>query len=187
VGRFKGIMVKNVLPNRRQALCGSLLLSVACAIPSRPGVAGGPDGVESEAGQVVVDWRTGLALYGMDPVAYFAVQRAVPGLPEFEVELAGRPWRFASSGNKAAFLAAPEAYVPAFAGYDPVAAGRAVAAPGNPLIWLIFEQRLYLFQELENRAAFAADPHPVIATALRHWPKLRQELDATGAIAGGAF
>jgi len=180
-------MVKNVLPNRRQALCGGLLLSVACAIPSRPGVAGEAGRVESEVGQVVVDWRTGLALYGMDPVAYFAERRAVPGLPAFEVELSGLAWRFSSSGNRAAFLAAPAAYVPGFAGYDPVAAGRAVAAPGNPLIWLTFEQRLYLFQQPENRATFAADPGPVIAAGLQHWPTLRRELDATGAIAGGAF
>ena len=138
-------------------------------------------------GQVVVDWRTGLALYGMDPVAYFAERRAVPGLPEFEIELSRVPWRFSNSGNQAAFLAAPATYVPRFAGYDPVAVGRAVAAPGNPLLWLTFEQRLYLFQRPENRAAFAADPRPVIAAGLEHWPALRQKLDATGATAGGAF
>lgn len=141
---------------------------------------------QAAAADVVVDWRTGLALYGIDPVAYFSQHRAVPGLPEWELDLSGVVWRFRNVGNRAAFASNPGVYLPQFGGYDPIAAARGVATAGNPLVWLIHEERLYLFHDQRARTAFAASPTAAIAAAQARWNTLRPQLDATGSIAGGA-
>lgn len=177
-------MVKNVLPNRRKMLLAGLLLPIALGRGSSSAVAGAEVRADGpvDAGDVIVDWRSGLALHGIDPVAYFSEGKAVRGLPEIEYLLAGVVWRFLNLGNRAGFAADPAAYLPRFAGYDPIAAGRGVATPGNPLIWLIHQDRLYLFYEARNRAAFAAGPESAIAAGLDRWPELRTQLDATGSI-----
>src|SRR5207244_12096850 len=81
--------------------------------------------------RVVVDRHTGLALYGVDPVAYFTERKPVPGRPEFEYSYAGAVWRFDNEGNRAAFAADPDVYMPRYGGYDPVGISRGLATPGD--------------------------------------------------------
>ena len=69
--------------------------------------------------RVVVDRHTGLALYGVDPVGYFTDGKPVPGLADFEYGYAGAIWRFHNEGNRAAFAADPDVYMPRYGGYDP--------------------------------------------------------------------
>ena len=103
--------------------------------------------------QIVVDRHSGLAISGFDPVAYFIDGTAVPGKDEFEHTFAGVVWRFRNEGNRAAFVADPELYMPRFGGYDPVAVARGVAVPGDPRLWLMSDERLYLFYSPEARDA----------------------------------
>ncbi len=119
---------------------------------------------------VVVDRHSGLALSGFDPVAYFTDGDAVLGRPELEATVARVTWRFRNEGNRAAFVANPETYMPQFGGYDPVAAGRQVATPGHPQLWLIADGRLYLFYSPQARAEFAAAPEKFAMKAERGWP-----------------
>src|SRR5262249_51341711 len=84
--------------------------------------------------RIVNDSNTGLAISGIDPVAYFTDRAALAGRPENEYRYAGVIWRFLNPGNQAAFVANPEVYLPRYGGYDPVAIGRGVAVPGNPLL-----------------------------------------------------
>jgi hypothetical protein len=58
--------------------------------------------------RVVVDRLTGLAIGGMDPVAYFTDKRPIPGRSDFEASVAGAVWRFRNDDNRAFFLAHPE-------------------------------------------------------------------------------
>ena len=122
--------------------------------------------------RVEVDPRTGLAIGGFDPVAYFAEHAPRLGRPDFEVDRYGVVWRFENPGNRAAFAAHPEVYRPQFGGYDPVAVGRGALVPGHPLVWAIVSERLYLFYSDEARASFLADPGRVIAIAARKWPQV---------------
>jgi len=126
--------------------------------------------------RVVVDPHTGLAIYGVDPVGYFTDRKPVPGRPDVEYRHAGAIWRFANEGNRAAFAADPDVYMPRYGGYDPVGITRGVATPGFPALWALFEQRLYLFYAPDARAAFLADPASVIASASAHWSAVRSEL-----------
>ena len=126
--------------------------------------------------RIVNDRHTGLAIDGYDPVAYFTDGAPTPGLPEFEHRLSGVVWRFRNQGDRAAFVQDPEVYMPAFGGYDPVALARGVAVTGNPTVWLISGDRLFLFYSLEDRAAFAADPERATAEAEARWPDVSSTL-----------
>ena len=61
-------------------------------------------------------------------------------------------------------------------GYDPVDLGRGVTYAGNPRLWLVAGQRLYLFGREENRDAFAADPARFLKDAATRWPILERGL-----------
>jgi hypothetical protein len=126
--------------------------------------------------QIVVDRNSGLAIIGFDPVAYFIDRAAVPGREQFEHAFAGAVWRFRNEGNRAAFAANPDVYLPRFGGYDPVGVGRGVAVPGDPRLWLIVGERLYFFHTPEARDLFSADAEAVVAAADSAWPAVRLTL-----------
>ena len=114
--------------------------------------------------RVVVDRHTGLALYGIDPVAYFTDRQAGRGTADLKLPIAGAVWRFDNEGNRAAFAADPDVYMPRFGGYDPVGvfarsgdAGLSGALGGTTSGFISSTARA--------RAAFIADPTAVIAAA----------------------
>ena len=125
---------------------------------------------------VVVDRNSGLAISGFDPIAYFTDRTAILGRGDFEYRHAGAVWRFRNSGNRDAFAADPDVYMPRFGGYDPLGIGRGAAVPGDPRVWLIAGERLYLFYSPENKAAFAADTGRAITAADREWPTVQLTL-----------
>lgn len=128
------------------------------------------------AGQVVANFYTGLAIDGFDPVAYFVGDEPSTGRADLEVRSGGGIWRFRNEGNRAAFSAAPDVYMPRFGGYDPVAIGRGVATPGNPLLWAIADKRLYLFYSVEAQAAFTRDPDAAVEAAERNWSEVLRNI-----------
>jgi len=126
--------------------------------------------------RIVVNRFSGLAIEGFDPVAYFVEGQPVRGLPDFEAMQGGAVWRFHNEGNRASFMANPEIYGPRFGGYDPVELVRGVTLAGNPMFWVISEQRLYLFNREANRDAFAAEPQRFLPQASTRWPELERDL-----------
>ncbi len=126
--------------------------------------------------RVVNDPHTGLAISGIDPVAYFTDGAPLLGRPDQEYRFAGVIWRFRNEGNRAAFIANPDVYMPRYGGYDPIALGRAVALPGNPLVWALVGERLYLFYDGEARARFLANPDEAILHADNKWPTVISDL-----------
>lgn len=125
--------------------------------------------------RVVTNHHTGLAIDGYDPVGYFLQSRPVAGKAGIETYQGGAIWRFSDERDREIFLAAPAIYGPQFGGYDPIdlAHGRIVA--GQPAIWLVSGQRLYLFSRAEHRDAFAANPSS-LADATDKWPALSRSL-----------
>jgi hypothetical protein len=126
--------------------------------------------------RVVVNRYSGLAIGGFDPVAYFTESLALLGLPDFEAAQSGAVWRFRNEGNRASFVSHPEVYGPRFGGYDPVDIGRGVTYAGSPRIWLIVDNRLYLFGREESRDAFAVNPGRFLKDADARWPVLEDGL-----------
>jgi hypothetical protein len=126
--------------------------------------------------RVVANRHTGLAIHGFDPVAYFVDGAPSLGRAGLEYRFAGVSWRFRNEGNRAAFAADPRVYMPRFGGHDPVAAGRGAGTPGHPGLWVIVENRLYLFHSAEARAVFMENSAEAIDAAERHWPEVLRTL-----------
>ena len=125
----------------------------------------------------MADHHTGLAIGGFDPVAYFVDAKPMLGRAELELRFAGAIWRFRNEGNRAAFAADPEVYMPRFGGYDPVAVARGASAPGHPELWLIDRQRLYLFYSAGRpRRPSSDDRERAIDAAERRWPEVLRTL-----------
>ena len=66
----------------------------------------------------------------------------------------GAIWRFANIGNRAAFAARPDIYMPQYGGYDPLGVARGLAVAGNPNVWLIAGEKLFLFYDGARRDKF---------------------------------
>ncbi len=126
--------------------------------------------------RIVVDWHTGLAIGGYDPVAFYTDGKPMPGNPDLEFAYGGTVWRFCNIGNREAFAARPDVYMPQFGGYDPLGVAHGVAVAGNPSVWLIAGGRLFLFYDRNRLETFTADPERIIGEAERNWPGVLRTL-----------
>jgi hypothetical protein len=126
--------------------------------------------------RIVVDWHTGLAIGGYDPVAFFTDHKPMAGSAGIELTHGDVVWRFCNIGNRAAFADRPDVYMPQYGGYDPVGVARGIAVAGNPNEWIVSGERLFLFYDAAAREKFIADPERVIAAALRKWPEVLKTL-----------
>jgi len=149
----------------------AVLAAVLMTLPAGP-----PAAVAATTERLVVDWHTGLAIGGYDPVAFFTDGRPVAGSANFELRYGGAIWRFRNVGNRDAFAAQPDIYMPKFGGYDPIGVTRGVAVAGNPNVWLISGERLYLFYDRARLEKFAGDADRLSAEAERKWPDVRRAL-----------
>jgi hypothetical protein len=123
-------------------------------------------------------WRTlsdgaddKLMLLGHDAVAYFTQNAALRGDPAIKAVHRGVTWRFASEANKAAFLAAPEKYMPQFGGFCANGINYAVpwGAGGGPNTWRIYRGKLYVFGGQVSRDQFEMDTELNLQRAHRYW------------------
>jgi hypothetical protein len=137
---------------------------------------GGTAAFANTTERVVSNPRTGLAIDGFDPVAYFVDEAARPGRQEFEFRYRGATWRFRNPGNRAVFADNPGDYEPRFGGYDPVAISRGSPTPGNAEIWLVLGQKLYLFYDPQTREDFMADTRRLAMLAESRWPDVLKVL-----------
>ena len=161
---------------RQERKSSQLWCAVAAILGAMAGFAGsGPGPASLQAAiteRLVANRYTGLAIDGFDPVAYFVDAEPRFGRADLEFRHAGATWRFVNAGNRAAFVADPEVYMPRFGGYDAIAVARGVATPGHPKLWQIADQRLYLFYSEEARSTFIQNPEGAIEAADRHWPEV---------------
>lgn len=104
------------------------------------------------AGDQYVD-PTGYAVSGYDVVAYFDLKQApvgqpqpaaVPGNKNITASYNGATFAFSSEANKAKFEANPEAYVPQYDGHCAYGVSKGGKVPGNPNLWRIVDDKLYL-------------------------------------------
>jgi hypothetical protein len=125
--------------------------------------------------RVAVDRISGVAISGYDPVAYFVTGEAVAGSSRYEIIWNGAAWRFANQGNRDAFLADPAVYAPRFGGYDADAVASGITTPGDPHVFAITGDRLFLFRDVGSRKDFLASPARAEA-AETAWPGLESAL-----------
>ena len=85
--------------------------------------------------------RSGGAIRGYDPVAYFTEGRPVQGKSAHRSEWIGATWSFASAENRAAFETNPEKYAPRYGGYCAWAVSQGYTASIDPEAWKIVTGR----------------------------------------------
>ena len=162
---------------KRKQYCAGVAAVAAFGVGLAALLLAGPSiATANTGGRIVVDWHSGLAISGYDPVAFFTEGKPTAGSADFELRYGGVVWRFANPGNRAAFAARPDVYMPRYGGYDPLGVARGVAVAGNANMWLILDERLFLFYDGTRRSEFAAQPDRVIAAADRKWPQLLRML-----------
>jgi hypothetical protein len=161
---------------KRKRLCAGFAASLAALVGVLMALLADLPAVAATTERLVVDWHTGLAIGGYDPVAFFTDGRPVAGSAAFEFRYAGAIWRFRNVGNRDAFAAQPDIYMPKFGGYDPIGVTRGVAVAGNPNVWLVAGERLYLFYDRARLVKFAGDADRLSAEAERKWPDVKRAL-----------
>ena len=142
--RYKDAM----LFTRRPATAACVL-----ALVSSSGTAAGP---------------TPVAIQGYDPVAYFTLQRATPGVARFEYDWDEHRWQFSTAQHRDLFRADPVRYAPQFANFCAVALARGEVLQANPEYWLISDGKLYLFGKAKGPELFRKDLKNNIERANQH-------------------
>lgn len=104
------------------------------------------------AGDQYVD-DTGYAISGYDVVSYWDLEQnpvgeaqPVPlaGDATITAEYNGATWAFANEQNRDRFLEDPAAFVPVYDGHCAYGVAQGGKVPGNPLLWRIVDDQLYL-------------------------------------------
>jgi YHS domain-containing protein len=155
---------------RRHALALGAMTFLAFLAGSLP-----PAPAAEMSERVAIDPVSGIAIFGYDPIGYFLEGRPVPGRAAFELNWHNAVWRFASKANLEEFQRAPEVFAPAYGGYDAEGVSRGVAALPDPTVFLMQDDRLFLFRSEEARERFTEDEGTLLA-ADDAWPKLAATL-----------
>ena len=104
------------------------------------------------AGEQFVD-QTGYAVSGYDVVAYRSLTanpvgqaqpEAVPGKASITADYNGATFAFATEENRAKFVENPAYYAPQYDGHCAFGVSKGGKVPGNPNLWRIVDDKLYL-------------------------------------------
>lgn len=148
------------LISRRSALG---LSAAALFIPALPLLA---------AGQRVATDRTGNAIDGYDTTAYWHIAAPLMGDPAHVVDWQGARWQFATQAAADAFAASPDAFAPQFGGHCTRAMSLGTVVNGDPEVWRIYHDKLYLFALPVGGERFDEGQDDMIAKAQAFWDTL---------------
>lgn len=124
----------------------------------------------AKSAEIYTGYFSSLAVGGYDPVAYFKAGKPVEGKAQFATEYKGTTWRFSSQENLDAFKADPTAYAPQYGGYCAWAVSQGYTASGDPNVWTIVNNKLYLNYDKSVQAKWEKDIPGFIAKADKNWP-----------------
>ena len=106
-----------------------------------------------------------VAIEGYDTVAYFAAEKAAKGSQQFAFVWNGAKWVFSNQENLDKFKKEPEKYVPQFEGYCPVSLTTGGNEKGDPKVWRVVKNRLYVFYNEAYAKRFDENPDGYIDLA----------------------
>ncbi len=149
--------------NKIKTLLGGLALSVSLT------------GAALAAGVEVNASSTGLALQGYDPVAYFTEGAPTKGSYKITSVYEDTTYRFSSEANKATFEADPEAYLPKYGGYCALGTAMGVKVDGDPTIWRIVDDELYLNLSSDIQERWFGDIPGYVEKADTKWTEIEDK------------
>jgi YHS domain-containing protein len=116
--------------------------------------------------------RSGVAIQGYDPVAFFTEHAPVKGMPQFASKYNGATYEFASRQHKDLFEQEPAKYEPQFGGYCAYGVSRNKLAPIDVEAFQIVDGKLLLQYSKGVRDDFNEDQKGNLSKANRNWPGL---------------
>ncbi|MEQ6250151.1 YHS domain-containing (seleno)protein [Sulfitobacter sp. HNIBRBA3233] len=132
------------------------------------------------AGEQYVD-DTGFAASGYDVVAYFALPQnpvgqsqpaPVPGNRDITADYNGATFAFSSVENRDRFLADPAKYAPQYDGHCAFGVAKGGKSPGNPTLWRIVDDKLYLNVSRNVAGFWEGDISGNLDRSESNWPSL---------------
>ncbi len=126
----------------------------------------------AEPSEIFTALVPGVGAGGYDVVAYHSGAGPTRGSSGFTARWKGATWRFANAQNRAAFVAEPERFAPAYGGHCAWAAAQGYKAKGDPRNWRVVEGRLFLNYDDAVQRMWEADIPSFIRKADAGWPDL---------------
>lgn len=146
------------------------------------------------AGPQFVD-KNDFAVSGYDVVAYRSLAQApvgqsqpeaVPGRADITAEYNGAVFAFASEANRDTFLSNPAHYAPQYDGHCAYGVSKGGKVPGNPHLWRIVDDKLYL-NITRNVVGFWEEDIPGnLQKAENNWVSIEPKPASTNPIPGFA-
>ncbi len=128
--------------------------------------------VYAESGKHVNVGSNKVALSGYDTVAYFKENKAVSGDPQYQAQWKGVKWYFSTPGNRDLFKSNPQHYAPQYDGNCAWSVAQGKLAHGNPIVWKIIDDKLYLNFNRPVQVNWEKDARSFIKKADANWPAL---------------
>jgi YHS domain-containing protein len=150
----------------------ALVLGLALAATA---MAQAPPTTSGGSGMALLNVENTVALHGYDPVAYFTDNEAVRGNKRILERLGGATYYFASGESRYEFLRDATRYQPQFGGYCAASMAVGRLEDINPSLFVIFEGRLYLFNNPGAKAMFMSNPHRAVYEAREHYFRIASE------------
>jgi YHS domain-containing protein len=119
--------------------------------------------------------NTGLLLKGYDPVAYFRNGAPAKGSKQFTASHRGATFWFANADNRDAFNKEPGKYLPAYGGYCAYGVAQGYKVDGDPTVWKIVDNKLYVNLNRSIGRKFNADISGLIKQADAKWPGMKDK------------
>ena len=116
--------------------------------------------------------KTGVAIQGYDPVAFFTDNKPVKGLSELPARHNGALYYFASKEHRELFQNDPARYAPAFGGYCAYGVSKGKLVEIDVDAFQIVNGRLLLQYSKGVRDDFNKDTKVNLAKAEQNWPGL---------------
>ena len=115
----------------------------------------------------------GVAISGVDPVAYFTESAAMQGEKQFSYSWQGTAWRFKNQANMDLFKANPEKYAPQFGGYCAYGVSQNHKSSTEPEAFTILDGKLYLNYNLKIKELWIKETKGYIEKAKTNWNVLK--------------
>lgn len=119
------------------------------------------------------------AAQGYDVVSYQTAKRPIRGTGHFTAEHNGATYIFANKQNLETFKADPQRYAPAYGGYCAYGVSVGKKFIGDPEVWRVVENRLYLNLDANIQDEWFKDVPGRIKTADKKWQQIKDKSAAS--------
>ena len=113
--------------------------------------------------------KSGVAIDGYDPVAYFTEKKAMKGDKAYTADFRGATFRFASAQHRDIFIKNPVQFVPQYEGFCAFHATQNKRTDVKPTSWEVVDNKLYLLANKRIEKLWKKDMEENIKLANERW------------------